>query len=93
MPAERILETRSRLHSLLGFLGLKARIDLTLHCSCGEDYRVQEKLPQRWGTHHYTRPATCPGCNGKSYIRHTLSRTTPNGFDFDAEYVGSLVEI
>jgi phage FluMu protein Com len=53
--------------------GRNAKIKLVVHCSCGKNYLIKEKLPEWMTKVRYILPSKCPKCKNVSYIKHSLS--------------------
>lgn len=68
MTIEKILEKKINPTS---WRGKNVKFNLLVHCSCGEDYKVKEKLPH-FETEEYIRPTECRSCKDVSYIRYTM---------------------
>ena len=73
MTIEKILEENHK--SKVAFDGWwNVKVNLLVHCSCGKDYHVKEKLRDKGLDVSYTRPTQCPSCKGVSYIQHTIKQ-------------------
>jgi len=71
MTIERLLETDFKPAPMWG---IRARIKLSVHCSCGKDYIIKEKFYERYSgmVREYIRPTKCPKCKEISYIKHII---------------------
>jgi len=71
MPIEKILEFRYKPSSIFG---TNAKLRLIAHCSCGKDFKIRERFPEKYlGSRDYTRAKKCPSCKKVTYLDYTIT--------------------
>lgn len=65
----------------------KAKVILKVHCSCGKDYKIKEKFPEKYlGENYYVKASKCPKCKDVSYVEHKIITR-----EDDADYSAIIV--
>ena len=76
MPIDKIFEIKERTKSSLVFHHYK--VNLSVHCSCGEDYKIKEGFPSQLYISH-TRTTECPSCKEETKLKHNITKDKTTG--------------